>query len=93
MALLLLLETELLDDGRILTLVVLLQVAEVRTAVSHHLQEAATGMEVLLIFLQVLRQFLDLAGKERDLDRRRPRILVVLSRTLYSGGLYAFRKH
>ncbi len=64
----LLLEAQLLYKRAVLTLVILLQVAEMRATVSDHLQESAAGVKILLILLEVARKLLDLAGKDTDLD-------------------------
>jgi len=67
----LLLEAELLDKRIVLALVALLEIAKMSATVSDHLQETATRMKILLVFLEMRRQFLDLAGKDADLDRGR----------------------
>lgn len=64
-----------------------------RATISHHLQETAAGMEILLIFLQVRRKFVDFSGKDSDLHVGRAGILVVDGRVSNNGRFNAFRKH
>ncbi|MDB5195113.1 MAG: hypothetical protein JWO84_297 [Parcubacteria group bacterium] len=64
-----------------------------RAAIRNHLEKTAATVEVLLIFLQVLRQFLDLTRKKRNLNVRRSGIALVARYVLNDGGLYSFRKH
>lgn len=87
----LLLQTELLDERRVLALIVLLEVAQMRAAVGDHLEEAATRVEILGILLEVLRKLVDLAGKKTHLYRIRSGIAVMHSHALDRGRLYSFR--
>ena len=89
----LLLESELLHDRAVTALVVLLEIAEMRTAISDHLEKTAAGMEILLVLLEMGRELVDLAAKDSHLDVGRAGILVVACRSLDDGGLYSFRKH
>lgn len=66
----LLLETEFLDDRRVATLVILLKVAKVASAVGNHLKKAASRMEILLVTLEVSCQLLDLSAKDSHLYAR-----------------------
>ncbi len=86
----LLLETELFDNRVVAALVVLLEVAEVRTTVSDHLEKSAAGVEILGVFLEMLGQLVDLTGKNSDLDIRRASVSVVAGRVFNNGRLYAF---
>ncbi len=54
-----------------------LQVREVLAAGSNHTEETTACGVILLVFLQVLSQFLDLLCEKSDLDLRRACVLVV----------------
>ncbi len=56
----LLLEPELLDECVVTALIRGLEVAQVRTAISDHLEKSATRMKILRIFLQMLRELVNL---------------------------------
>src|SRR3990167_10618912 len=58
-------------------LVRLLEIGKQLLALGYHLEESATGMEILLILLQMKGQLADLLGKERDLIGRGASILLV----------------
>ena len=56
------------NDLCVARVVLLLEIVEQATALADHDQQAATGMEILLVALQVFRQILDPLGEDRDLD-------------------------
>src|SRR5687768_5818641 len=66
------------DDLGVARVVLLLQVIEQTTALPDHDQQAATGMEILLVALQMFRQILDPLGEDRDLDLGRSGVVVAL---------------
>jgi hypothetical protein len=55
----------------------LLQIGDQLLPLGNHLEESATGMEVLLVFLEVEGQALDLFGKEGNLILRGACVLLV----------------
>lgn len=89
----LLLNIKLLDECVITTLVFSLKVLEVHTAVSHHTEKSASGMDILRVLLEVCRKFVDAAGKEANLDLRRTSISVAAGNFLDDVQLLLFRKH
>src|SRR5262245_36540076 len=70
-------EAEAHDEGAVALDVVAAQVVEHAPALAHQHQQAAAGVVVLLVDLQVLLQVADALGEERHLDFRRARILLV----------------
>ena len=86
----LLLKPELLNDCVIAALVVLLEIAKMRTAISDHLKKTAARMKIFGVLLEVLGQFVDSAGKDSDLNVRRTGVRVVPGRIFDDGRLYAF---
>src|SRR5947208_11484725 len=71
-------ETQLLDELPIPFQVGPLQVLEQPAALAHHLQEAALPVEVLPMDPEVIGEAVDPLGEQRDLDRGRPRVPLVL---------------
>lgn len=72
-----LLEAEFGHNLRMRLWVGLLEIGNELLSFGNHLQESATGMEVLLIFLEMESQALDLLGKEGYLILRRTGILLM----------------
>src|SRR5829696_5711456 len=70
-------ESERADDGPIARGVLLHQVGEKATALTHELEEAAARMIVLREAAEVLCQVADPLGQERDLDLGRPGVTVL----------------
>src|SRR4051794_38910662 len=60
-------DAETLDQLAVARLVPALDVVEQRTALRNHLQEAATGMVVLAVRLEMLGEVGDALGEDRDL--------------------------
>jgi len=87
------LQTQLLDQIRVLALVVLLEVAKVCTAVRNHLEKASAGVEIFRVLLEVLGKLLDLAGKQADLHRSGAGVSRMHRHAFYRGRLHTFRKH
>lgn len=54
--------------------------------ISDHLEKTPTGMKVLRVLLEVLREFVDLPRKKRDLNVWRASVCVV------SGGIFDNRR-
>lgn len=54
------LQTELLDNCGITTLVIRLEIAQMYATVSDHLQETAARMKILRVLLEMLRKLVDL---------------------------------
>ena len=55
----------------------LLEIRNQFLSLGNHLEESAAGMEVLLVFLQMQGQALDLFGEKGDLVLRRTGVLLV----------------
>ena len=70
-------QTKLCDNRTITLNIRLVEVAEQTTAMADHLQQTATGMMILLVLLEVLRQIVDTCGEDSDLYFRRTRITLV----------------
>ena len=64
-------DAELSDDSSVTLDVLLLQVSEHVAALTNHLQQATTGMVVVLVLLQMLGELLDALGQDCDLYFRR----------------------
>lgn len=89
----LLLKAELLDKRVVATLIALLEIAKMSTSISNHLEKTAARVKILLILLEVRRQFVNFTGQNGDLDRNGAGVSVVDGRILDDGRLYPFRKH
>ena len=63
-------DTQPLDDTLVALEVRALEVVEQSPPLSHQLQQSATGVVVLGVHLEVLRQGADPLGQERHLDFR-----------------------
>ena len=87
----LLLEPELLDDRVVAALVVLLEIAQVCAAIGNHLEKTTAGMVILVVLLEMLRQFINAAGQDSDLNIGRAGVGVMTGRVLDDGRLYALR--
>lgn len=59
---------DLLDDSVVTSLVLSLEEFHVLASVSHHLDEAAARVIVLLVLLEVFRQVVDASREHHDLD-------------------------
>ena len=60
-------QTQLFDDCTVAIDVLLLQVAQKVSSVTDHLQHTAAGVVILGVLLEVLVQFVDASGQNRDL--------------------------
>ena len=60
-------QTQLFDDCTVAIDVLLLQVAQKVSSVTDHLQHTAAGVVILGVLLEVLIQFVDTSGQNRDL--------------------------
>ena len=87
----LLTDTESGDDRTISLDVDLDQIVEQRTALTDHLEEAAAGVMMLLVDLEVLGQVVDPLGKERDLNLGRTCVTLVSSILLHDSSLFFFQ--
>ncbi len=87
------LQTELLDECRVATLIILLKVAKVRTTVCDHLQKPTTRVEVLLVLLEVLCKLLNSLGQNTDLHAGRAVIGFMVGHLLNDCGLFLRGKH
>ena len=83
----LLTDTQLLDQLTVAVYVLLLQVCQHAAALTYHLQQAAAGMVVLRMLLQVLGQLLDARGQDCYLYLRGTGIGFVSSVCLNDRGL------
>lgn len=90
---LLLLQTKFLGNRVVAALVVLFQVAQMRAAVSDHLEKATAGVVILVVFLQVLGQLINTTSEHSNLNVRRTGVRVVAGRIFDNGRLYALCKH
>src|SRR5579883_3312913 len=84
-------QPEPLDELLVALVVLALQIVEQPPALAHHHQEAAPGMEVAFVRIEVVRQVLDPLAEDRDLDLRRAGIglrlrILVDERTLALRG-------
>ena len=61
-------DAELGDDSSVTLDVVLCQVVQQTAALTDHLEQALTGVVVLLVDLQVLGELVDALGKDSDLN-------------------------
>jgi hypothetical protein len=64
-------EAQLLDQGSVALEIVLLEIVEEPAPPADELEQAPTRVVVLRVGAQVLRQVVDPAREERDLDRLR----------------------
>src|SRR6202789_1664583 len=65
-------DAQALDEGLVARLILLLDIVKKRSPLRHHLEQAATGMVVLDVSLEVTGQVGDALGENRDLDLGRP---------------------
>jgi len=89
----LLLESGLLQNRVVTTLVVLLEVTKVSPTVCDHLEKATTGVEVLIVLLEVAGKLLNLSAKDSHLHLGRSAVGLVTCRAFNDGRLNSFRKH
>ena len=86
-------ETELFDKRVVAALIACLEIAQMRTAVRHHLEKAPARMKIFRVLLQVSGELVDLLGKERDLYIRRAGVCVVPSGAFHHRRLFLSGKH
>jgi hypothetical protein len=89
----LLLQAELLRKRVVAARVFFLGLAKMRAAIGNHLEKTAAGMEILGVLLEMARQLVDALRKKRNLDFRRPGVLLVSARILDNGRLFLRSKH
>src|SRR5690606_22627969 len=70
----------------------LLQVVQQPAPLADQLIQPAPGMEVLLVYLQVLAQLVDASRQDGNLDFRRPRVRLVLTELGDNLGLLFLRE-
>ena len=87
----LLTDTESRDDGTVSLDVDLDEIVEQRTALTDHLEEAAAGVMILLVDLEVLCQVVDALGQQRDLNLGRTCIALVSSILLHDSSFFFFQ--
>ena len=68
-------------------------VVQQAAALADHLEEAAAGVVVLLVDLEVLGELSDALGEDGDLDLRGTGIRLVRAVGFDDGGLGVFLKH
>src|SRR3954469_13205940 len=66
------------NDFQVACVVLLLEIVQQATALPNHDQQSATGMEILLVALQMFRQILDPFGEDRDLNLGGASVLLAL---------------
>ncbi len=81
------LEIQLLQNCRVASWVILLEIDEMSLTISDHTEEATARMVVLLVFLEVIGEFCDPLAQKSDLNLRRASILVMDSDILDNLGL------
>ena len=64
-------DVQLRNDGTVSFDILLLQVVQQISAVSHHFQHTSAAVMVLLVHLQMLGQLIDSGGQNGDLNLRR----------------------
>jgi hypothetical protein len=69
--------TETSDDFLVSLVVLATEIVEKTAALAYHLEQSLTGVVVLGVDLEVIRQILDASGQNRDLDLGRPGVRVV----------------
>src|SRR4051794_9491513 len=72
-------EAELLDEGAVALEILALQVVQEPAAAADELEQATTGVVVVLVRAQMLGQCVDPLGQHRDLDFGRARVRLVLA--------------
>ena len=80
-------DAEALDERAVAGLVALLEVVEQRAALRHQLQQAAAGMVVLHVGLEVLGEVGDALREDRDLDLGRAGVAGLVAYSLMSACL------
>ena len=88
----LLTDTESRDDGTVSLDIYLDQVVEQRAALTDHLEEAAAGVMVLLVDLEVLGEVVDALCEQSDLYLGRACVTLVSSVLLHDSSLF-FLQH
>ncbi len=87
----LLTDTESGDDRTVSLDVDLDEIVEHRAALTDHLEEAATGVVILLVDLEVLCQVVDSLGEKSDLNLGRTCVTLVSSILLHDSSLFFFQ--
>src|SRR6516162_7747428 len=67
-------QAKALDQLPVALLILLLQIVQQPAPLADHHQQAAAGMEILLVRLEMIGQVLDALGQQRHLNLRRTRI-------------------
>src|ERR1700722_3932289 len=67
-------DSQPLDEGLVSALILLLDIVEKRSPLRHHLEQAAAGVVVLDVGLEVTGQVGDALGENRNLDFGRPSV-------------------
>src|SRR5687768_15401617 len=89
----LLADTELLNEVRVLRDVLALQIIEQPAALADQLQEASTRMMVLRVGLEMFGEIADALAEDGDLDFGRPCVGAVGAIAADDFGLAVFGKH
>ena len=89
----LLTDTQLGDQGTIALDVLLHEIIEQAAALTDHLVQAAAGVVVLRVLLEVLGELSDTLGEDSDLDLGGPGVGLVGTVGLDDGGLLIFQHH
>ena len=85
--------TQLGDQGTIALDILLHEVIEKATALTDHLVQAAAGVVVLRVLLEVLGELSDTLGEDSDLNLRRTGVAFVGAVGLDDGRLLVFEHH
>ena len=89
----LLTDTQLGDQGTIALDVLLHEVVEQAAALTDHLVQAAAGVVVLRVLLEVLGELSDALGEDSDLDLRRTGVAFVGAVGFDDSRLLVFEHH
>ena len=71
------LEIEFLGQRSVSLWILLFQIIQMSLSIGYHREKTASGMVVLLVFLEMARQFCDFLSQNRYLNLRRTGVLIV----------------
>ena len=86
----LLTDTQLLDGSSVSLDVLALEVSEEVSSLTYHLQQASSGVMILLVNLQMLGEVIDPLGEDSDLNLGRTGVGVVSSVSFDNSCLFVF---
>ena len=89
----LLFQPQLFDKRCVTALIVRLEITEVDTTISNHLEKTASRMKIFWVLLEVLCELVDLLRKESNLNIRRAGVRVMSCNSLDNYCLFLSGKH